>query len=139
MSESFNIWSILENVIFLGHKGHLVAAPFGGQQFVRSGRLKLVAKDTIVQHYPFYHVANWTSAQWEINIRENRKGNKEWINPETLATLVTQDTGRRQTKHNTTHKTKKKEQHWPHQTTGVYSIWSYMIHVLCFVNRKSKS
>jgi len=37
-------------------------------------------------------------------------------NPETLATPVTQDTGRRQTKQKTTtQKTKKDEQHGPHQ------------------------
>ena len=46
--------------------------------------------------------------QDEINVRENLKGQLRMDNPETLATLVTQDTGQKQTKHkNTTQKTKK--------------------------------
>ena len=42
-------------------------------------------------------------------------------NPETLVTLDTQDTGRRQAKQNITQKNLKDEQHGPFQQTGVNS------------------
>jgi len=41
-----------------------------------------------------------------INVRENRRNNQEWT-PEARTMLDIQDTGRRQTKYNTTQKTKK--------------------------------
>jgi hypothetical protein len=41
-----------------------------------------------------------------FNVRENRKGQSRMDNLTILATLGTQDTGRRQTKQNTTQKTK---------------------------------
>jgi hypothetical protein len=42
-------------------------------------------------------------------------------NPETVVTLDTQDTGRRQAKQNITQKNLKDEQHGPYQPTGVNS------------------
>jgi hypothetical protein len=42
-------------------------------------------------------------------------------NPETVVTLDTQDTGRRQAKQNITQKKLKDEQHGPYQQTGVNS------------------
>jgi hypothetical protein len=36
----------------------------------------------------------------QVNVRDNRRGNQEWVNPEKLATMSTQDTGRRHTKKN---------------------------------------
>jgi len=44
-------------------------------------------------------------------------------NPETLATLRTQDTGRGQTKHkDSTQKNEKNEHHGPHQKLGVHVL-----------------
>ena len=43
-----------------------------------------------------------------INARENRKGDHELDNPETLATCGTKDTRRRQTKQSKKHNTAKK-------------------------------
>ena len=57
-------------------------------------------------------------------------------NSETLTTLGTQETGRRQTKHkDTTQKTTKDEQHGPHLNTheGLAVSASYKTPVLCFI------
>ena len=51
---------------------------------------------------------------------KQNKGQSRIDNPEKLATLVTQDTGGRQTKQKTQHrKLKKDEQRGPHQKSGV--------------------
>jgi hypothetical protein len=56
------------------------------------------------------------------NKRErNLKGKSKLDSLETLATLFTQDTGGRQTHHNTTQKPKKDEYHEPHLKPRVNS------------------
>jgi hypothetical protein len=44
----------------------------------------------------------------EINVRKKPKGQSRMANPETLAALGTQETGRRQTKQKTQHRKLKK-------------------------------
>jgi short subunit fatty acids transporter len=50
-------------------------------------------------------------------VRDNRRGNQEWVNPEKLATMSTQDTGRRHTKKNKNKTIKKKHKNTEHSTT----------------------
>jgi hypothetical protein len=41
---------------------------------------------------------NFSSLSFPINVRENRRGNQEWIIPSCWQQVALQDTGQRQTK-----------------------------------------